>query len=55
VASVDTVSFSASYVAPLALLNLLLVACAEARRARTLELMKKAAEEQSHGFRWYEV
>jgi len=54
-ASIDTLSFSASYVAPMALLNLLLVACAEARHAHTLELMKKADDEQRRGFRWYEA
>jgi len=54
-ASVDTLSFNASYSAPMALLNLLLVACAEQRHTRTLELMKKVAEEQRRGFRWYEA
>jgi hypothetical protein len=39
----------------MALLNLLLVACAEDRHTRTLELVKKVDEEQRRGFRWYEA
>jgi DNA-binding MurR/RpiR family transcriptional regulator len=54
-ASVDSLSFSASYAAPMALLNLLLVACAEDRHLHTLEIMKKVDEEQRRGFRWYEA
>jgi DNA-binding MurR/RpiR family transcriptional regulator len=54
-ASVNTTSFTASYVAPMAVLNLLLIACAELRHGRTLELMKQAAEEQQHGYRWYQI
>jgi DNA-binding MurR/RpiR family transcriptional regulator len=54
-ASVDSLSFSASYAAPMALLNLFLVACAEDRHLHTLEIMKKVDEEQRRGFRWYEA
>jgi RpiR family carbohydrate utilization transcriptional regulator len=53
-ASVDTPSFGASYVAPIALLNVIVVACANYQRSRTLALLKKVEEEQRHGFRWYE-
>jgi DNA-binding MurR/RpiR family transcriptional regulator len=53
-ASVESPSFGASYVAPVALLNVILVACANYRRARTLALLREADEEQRHGFRWYE-
>lgn len=49
----DTDSFSASYAAPIALLNALLVACAHHRLARTMELLEAADEEQRHGYRWY--
>jgi RpiR family carbohydrate utilization transcriptional regulator len=52
-ASVETTSFGASYVAPMALLNALLVACANYKRARTLTLLKLADEEQRKGYRWY--
>ncbi len=54
-ASVETPSFGASYVAPIALINVLLVACANYRRGRTLSLLKQAETEQRLGFRWYEV
>ncbi len=52
--SVDTRSFGASYVAPMALLNVMVVACANYKRSRTLTLLKKVEDEQRHGFRWYE-
>jgi DNA-binding MurR/RpiR family transcriptional regulator len=52
--SVNTPSFGASYVAPMALLNVLVVACANYKRGRTLTIMKKVEEEQRRGFRWYE-
>lgn len=54
-ASVSSPSFGASYVAPIALLNVILVACANFRRGRTLSLLKQAESEQRLGFRWYEV
>lgn len=53
-ASVETNHFGDSYVAPMALLNVMLVACANYRRARTLEIVREASEEQRRGFRWYE-
>jgi DNA-binding MurR/RpiR family transcriptional regulator len=52
--SVSTNSFGASYVAPMALLNVVVVACANYRRSRTLAVLKKVDTEQRHGFRWYE-
>jgi DNA-binding MurR/RpiR family transcriptional regulator len=54
-ASVETTSFGASYVAPMALLNVILVACASYRRSRTLALLREADKEQRLGFRWYET
>lgn len=53
--SVDTPSFGASYVAAMAFLNVVIVACANYQRTRTLSLLKKVEEEQRHGFRWYEA
>lgn len=52
-ASIESPSFGGSYVAPMALFNLFLVACANYRRARTLALLKDADAEQRTGFRWY--
>lgn len=53
-AGVTTPSFGASYVAPMALFNAIIAACANYRRPATLAIMKKVDEEQRHGFRWYE-
>lgn len=52
-ASVETHSFGASYVAPLALVNAILMACANYKRPRTLRVLRQAEEEQRHGFRWF--
>jgi DNA-binding MurR/RpiR family transcriptional regulator len=53
VASIESPSFAGSYVAPLALLDVILVTCAHYRRTRTLSQLKRAEEEQKTGFRWY--
>jgi RpiR family carbohydrate utilization transcriptional regulator len=53
VTSVESTLYGVSYVAPMAWLNMLLVACAATRRARTIELLKAADAEQRTGFRWY--
>jgi DNA-binding MurR/RpiR family transcriptional regulator len=52
---VETPSYGASYVAPIALCNAIVVACANHRRARTLSVIRQMALEQKHGFRWYEA
>jgi DNA-binding MurR/RpiR family transcriptional regulator len=52
--SVETHHFGDSYATAMALLNVLLVACANYRRPRTLRLVRQASEEQRAGFRWYE-
>ncbi len=51
---VDTKSFGASYTAPTFFCNVLISAVAEVDRKRTLELMKKVAEEQMHGYRFFQ-
>jgi RpiR family carbohydrate utilization transcriptional regulator len=53
--SVDTPSFGASYVAAMGLLNVIIVACANYRRPRTMKILKKVEQEQRHGSRWYET
>jgi RpiR family carbohydrate utilization transcriptional regulator len=53
VTSIESPSFAGSYVTPMALLNVILVACANYRRARTIALLKEADTEQRTGFRWY--
>jgi DNA-binding MurR/RpiR family transcriptional regulator len=54
IVSVETCHFGDSYVGPMALLNVMLVACANYRRERVLTLARAAAQEQQRGFRWYE-
>lgn len=52
--SVVTHHFGDSYVAPIALMNVLLAACANYRREHTLQLMREAAKDESSGYRWFE-
>jgi DNA-binding MurR/RpiR family transcriptional regulator len=50
---VSSVSFANSYVAPMALLGTILVACAHTRTARTLALLRRSEEEDRADRRWY--
>ena len=50
---VTNVSFANSYVAPMALLGTILVACAHTRTARTLALLRRSEEEDRADHRWY--
>lgn len=52
-AAIESTSFAASYVAPVALFNSLLAAIGQYRRTQTLAIVKEIAEEQRKGFRWY--
>jgi DNA-binding MurR/RpiR family transcriptional regulator len=54
-ASIEAPPFGASYIAPMAVLNALLVACANHRRSRTLSLLRAADREERHGSRWYQM
>lgn len=51
---VDVPSFGVSYSAPMCLINMLMVAMAEVQRPKTLQILKEVAEEQRHGFRFYQ-
>lgn len=53
ITSVETPSFGVSYVAPMALLNTVVAACADARRSQTLKLLREVDAEQRSGSRWY--
>ena len=53
-ASIETTSFGASYAAPTALLNALLAACGQVRKAETMEIVREISEEQRHGSRWFQ-
>jgi len=52
-ASTDCLSFGASYTAPIALVNAILMAVGEFRRGRTMEIVHALDEEQRKGSRWY--
>lgn len=52
-ASIESTSFIASYTAPIALLNAILAACGDYRRARTLKVASEITKEQREGYRWY--
>jgi len=52
-ASVNSVSFGASYTAPIALANAILTAVGEFHRSRTMAIVRELAEEQRRGSRWY--
>lgn len=48
-------AFNGSYVAPVAAVNALLVACAHIKPQRTLALLKQKEEELSTGTRWFPI
>ena len=52
-AGIETTSFGASYVAPVAVINSLLAACGQIRAAETLQIVREISEEQRHGYRWF--
>ncbi len=52
-APVTSASFDNSYVAPMAVLGAILVACAHTRTSRTLALLRRSAEEDRADHRWY--
>lgn len=53
IASVETPSFGASYVAPMALIDAIVSAVANLKPRRIMAYVKQADEEQRKGFRWY--
>jgi DNA-binding MurR/RpiR family transcriptional regulator len=54
VAPTAGVTFSGSYVAPMALLNAIVLACAEIAPSRALALLRQTEKEYLSGPRWYE-
>jgi DNA-binding MurR/RpiR family transcriptional regulator len=54
VASTAGATFSGSYVAPMALLNAIILACAEIAPSRALTLLRQTEKEYLSGLRWYE-
>jgi len=53
IASVETPSFGASYVAPMALIDAIVSAVGNLKPRRIMSMVRQADEEQRRGFRWY--
>lgn len=53
VASLEGPSFAGSYVSPMGLINVILVACVNSQRAKITALLKDSDKEHKTGFRWY--
>ena len=54
VASTAGATFTGSYVAPMALLNAIVLACAQIAPSRALALLRQTEKEYLAGPRWYE-
>jgi RpiR family carbohydrate utilization transcriptional regulator len=54
IASTNSPSFAGSYVAPVALINTVIVACSHLRPNRALELLGRTEDEYRTGARWYQ-
>jgi RpiR family carbohydrate utilization transcriptional regulator len=52
---VSSPSFAASYVAPIAMIDLLTAGVGNLRREQVVERLKDADQEQKHGYRWYQA
>ncbi len=54
ITSVSSLSFSGSYVAPMALLGVILEECGRTKTAKSLELLRRSQEEDRVDHRWHE-
>lgn len=54
IASITSSSFGGSYVAPIALIGAILVACAQTQTSRSLQLLRRSEEEDRADHRWYD-
>jgi RpiR family carbohydrate utilization transcriptional regulator len=52
---INSLSFAASYVAPLALIDLITASVGSLRRKQVVDRLKEADQEQKHGYRWYQT
>ena len=55
IASTTSSSFGGSYVAPIALLGAIFVACAQTQTTRSLQLLRRSEEEDRADHRWFEA
>jgi DNA-binding MurR/RpiR family transcriptional regulator len=53
VTSTEHLSYADSYVAGMALMNAVLVACTNVHRRRSVLVLRRVAQEQRSGFRWF--
>src|ERR1700722_6252780 len=51
----NSLSFAASYLAPIALIELITAAVGNLRRKQVVDRLKEADQEQKHGYRWYQA
>jgi len=51
----NSLSFAASYVAPIALIDLITAAVGSLRRKQVVDRLQEADHEQKHGYRWYQT
>ena len=52
---ISSLTFAASYVAPIALIDLITAAVGSLRRKQVVDRLKEADQEQKHGYRWYQT
>jgi RpiR family carbohydrate utilization transcriptional regulator len=52
---INSLSFAASYVAPIALIELITAAVGNLRRKEVVDRLREADQEQKHGYRWYQA
>ena len=52
---INSLSFAASYVAPIALIDLITAAVGSLRHEQVVDRLKEADQEQKHGYRWYQA
>jgi RpiR family transcriptional regulator, carbohydrate utilization regulator len=52
---INSLSFAASYVAPIALIDLITAGVGNLRRKQVVDRLKDADQEQKHGYRWYQA
>lgn len=55
VVPINSLSFAASYVAPIALIDLVTAAVGNLRRKQVVDRLQEADLEQKHGYRWYQA
>ena len=54
IASITSSSFGGSYVAPMALMGVILAACAQTQTSRSLQLLRRSEEEDRTDHRWFD-